>query len=189
MKTKKTETRKPYSKWLMLGVTAQGMAESICELKEEYTEDLDLSAQNFEADWLEKLIKTLVESKDKNIKFVFDDDGEDSTVYAPKLDDLDALFYEQDSWYGAEDDAEKLNQFILDFYGTENQTYKNKITKAQYVKKKCCPACKSTKEIRIDGRLHTINGSEVRSTLGCDNCNAQWEEVFKLVGFEDLRSR
>lgn len=190
MKTKKKiETRKPYSKWLMLGVTAREMAESICDLKEEYTEDLDLSAQNFDADWVENLIKMLVESKDKNIKFVVDDEGEESTVFAPKLDDLDGLFYDSDSWYGAEDDANKLNQFILDFYGTENPIHKAKVTKAQYVKKKSCPVCKSKKEIRMDGRLHTVNGNEVRSVLGCDKCNAQWEEVFKLTGFDNLHSR
>lgn len=173
---------KPYIKHLQLGISPKELVEKL-ELGE------DLCSSEADDEWFVTFIKMLVSAKDKNIKFVFDEDGEYSSVYAPKLKDLESLGYDYDSYGGAEEDSISLNNFIDDFYGLKEKTYKAKISSAEYKKKRgCCPACGS-KKTRRDGDLCEWEPGEVRCTMGCDKCNAQWSEIYKMTGFSDLCSR
>lgn len=173
----------PYIKHLQLGM-------SVDEFVNEFTtEHIEIISNDGDTDWWKTLVKILVESKDHNIKFVFDDEGEYSTVYAPKIPDLGELGYDYDNWGGAEEDSISLNKFIKDFYGTKNKTYKAKIDNKQYVKKRAyCPCCGS-KKTRQDGGLYFDKKNKVVCTVGCDDCNAQWSETYKLTGFQNLGSR
>lgn len=193
MKTKTKKKKVPYINLIMLGLSVGDFVGQI--LDEDKHGNWNLNTNDLDQDWLEKFIRMLVASKDTNIKFVHSADSEDSIIYAPKLDDLDALTYDQDNWWGSEEDSIAINQFILDFYGTTNKEYEPKITQEQYTKKKrkCCPACGS-KDLREDegwmqGEIKAGGGDKVECVLGCNDCNAQWNEVYKLVGFKDLRSR
>lgn len=183
---------KPYSKYLMLGMKVDDFVNKI---RDEIESARDVVSHEANHDWWVSLIKMLVVAKDQNIRFVFEDDGEDSSVYAPKLPDLSAISYsselllDRDAWGAAEDDSFNLNKFIRSFYDTKDKKPKAKVTNEQYLKKSgYCPACGS-KKTRVDGGLRFENKKKVQCTLGCDDCNAQWSESYVLEGFKDLGSR
>jgi hypothetical protein len=180
--------KKPFIKSLMLGSSVDDLIEEIdngtCLLDQDYVVSGDADAE-----WWRELIKLLIKSKDHNIRFVADIDMEFSETYAPKLKDLKALTYDDDSWSSSENDTRILNHFIRDFYGEKEKKPKAKITNDQYVEKpSCCPVCSSHNTQR-DGGYYSAEQFKVHGTLGCNDCNAQWSEVYELSGFKNVGSR
>lgn len=176
----------PYIKHLQLGMP---VGDFVIRVRDEDNDIYDLVSNDANSDWWADFIKMLVQSKDQNIRFVFEDEGDESTVFAPKLPDLSAIGYSYEDWGAAEEDSIRLNEFIKKFYGTKNKRYKAKVTSKEYVKKNgCCPAC-GGKATRVDAGIRFENKRKAKCILGCDNCNAQWSEIYVLERFENLRSR
>lgn len=176
---------KPYIKSLLLGSTVQELIDEIDD--GEILPDFEAVGGLVKNDWWEKFIKLLLNAEDRNIKFVCDVDSEFSETYAPKLKELDPIHYDQENWPCCENDVRILNIFIRDFYGSKDKKPKSKVTNEQYLKKPgYCPACES-KNTRQDGEY--FEKSKFHRYIGCDDCNAQWTEVYELSGFKSLGTR
>jgi len=190
---------KPYIKTLMLGTSIKELADFVLhqdeyEIHGNYGDYFDNQQQIYRSyspnDWWEYLIKLLVISKDKNIRFIEDTDSEypdSGEIFAPKLD-LPVISYDGDSYYHLEDDVVILNNFVKDFYGTKSKTVKAKITNREYANKKKCPVCKKQKGIRQQGHIW-VDGDQAHRNLGCDLCNATWQENFVISSFSNLGVR
>lgn len=64
---------------------------------------------------------------------------------------------------------------------------KSLLNDAQYVAKQvlCCPSCLHTD---IKGGSVNIEGGIAAQTVGCNNCNAEWTDVYRLTGFTNFES-
>jgi len=47
-----------------------------------------------------------------------------------------------------------------------------------------CPFCKSD-DIRVDSGIEGC-GTEASCIVSCNTCNSRWEELYKMVGFEEF---
>lgn len=191
---------KPYFKNLMMGLTVKELVLYVFDRDEyeihgnygDYFDEHQKTYRSYSGDdWWEHLIKLLVDSKDKNIRFVEDapdleypNDGE---IFAPKLD-LPVIRYDSDTYHHLEDDVVKLNDFVRDFYGTKSKPVVAKITDKEYASKQRCPVCKKQKGIRQQGYIW-VDGSQAHRNLGCDLCNSIWRENFVISNFSNLDVR
>ena len=46
-----------------------------------------------------------------------------------------------------------------------------------------CPVCNSTD---IEGYSFDVIGNEAFQSICCNECNSQWADCYKLIGFADL---
>lgn len=173
--------QKPYIKSLMLGLSIQELWNNQDDILAD-----TIQSYSFDQPWFEQLTKLLLNATDHNIRFVFDENGDESLVFAPKLQDLPALEYEDENYI--ENDAYVLNKFIEDFYGEKPKEPTAQISNEQYANNPRCPACGSQQTRRDEGYFGSKNRSVV-CVIGCDDCNAQWNEVYELSGFKNLGSR
>ena len=191
---------KPFIKTLMLGTSVKELVEYALNEDEyeihgnygDYFDDVQKVYRNYSPeDWWEKLIKLLVESKDKNIRFIEEAQDleypNDTEIFAPKID-ISVIRYDSDNYHYAEDDVVALNTFVKDFYGTKSKPVTAKITNEEYSSKKRCPVCKKQKGIRQHGYIW-VDGSEAHRSLGCDLCNSTWQENFVISSFSKLDVR
>ncbi len=58
---------------------------------------------------------------------------------------------------------------------------------AQYVANQglCCPSCHCTD---IEGGSVNISGVTAEQNVGCNNCNAEWTDTYRLQGFTNFVS-
>lgn len=120
---------------------------------------------------------------------------------------LDAASYGQDdddSWdlvgpglpYGrvyyetkaeAEEDRDALNLILREHFGPNPRKvmYPSDAYKARCLfESACCPVCGSQKIVLEDYKF--LNASCVIHR-GCDDCNSDWEDVFALQGYQNVR--
>lgn len=64
-------------------------------------------------------------------------------------------------------------------------TDKTFLTDAQYVKSRghCCPNCNGN---NVSAREHDFNSGTATQDVVCDDCNAEWVDVYNLIGYCDL---
>jgi len=191
---------KPFIKNLMLGTSIKELVDYVldCDQYEiagnygDYFDEQHKTYRSYDShDWWAELVKLLVSSKDKNIRFIEDTPDleypNDAEIFAPKLN-LSALRYDSDNYHYVEDDVETINNFIKDFYGEKSKPVSAKITNKEYASKKKCPVCKKQKGIRQRGHVW-VDGSQAHRNLGCDLCNALWQENFVISTFSNLDTR
>lgn len=61
------------------------------------------------------------------------------------------------------------------------------LTQQEYVHEggECCPACHQD---RVEGLEHIAGeGSQAARRVQCNECGAEWVEVYKLIGYESLQ--
>jgi len=67
-----------------------------------------------------------------------------------------------------------------------DKSNKPKLSSRQYVKigANVCPSCKSD---NINGGPLEVDGVIAWSTVNCAECDATWEDIYRIEGYEHLR--
>lgn len=92
-----------------------------------------------------------------------------------------------DSRGDAEKDRDTLNSILRDHFGpnTRKVAYSPDAYRAKcLLDEVCCPVCGSNKTELED---HYLKGSACVFRRGCADCNSEWNDVFALQGYQDLR--
>lgn len=85
---------------------------------------------------------------------------------------------------------EALERYPIGHYEwIHSESYTHGISKdAQDYVNNCgayCPACRTT---QITGGTIDIDGTEAFQEVSCNNCGASWNDLYRLVGFDDLET-
>lgn len=59
-----------------------------------------------------------------------------------------------------------------------------RLTPEEYVKRARCPACQSVCMSGTGEREHS--GDETTQRVFCEDCGAEWDDVYKLTGYDNL---
>lgn len=87
----------------------------------------------------------------------------------------------------AEEARDAMNSILREHFGPVQRSlelppeaHRNRVV----LEGDCCPACGSTKVSKNESNLR---GSVYLVLKDCDDCNAEWKEVYGLQGYQDLR--
>ena len=60
------------------------------------------------------------------------------------------------------------------------------MTQDEYIKNPgVCPACRSTD---IEGGPFTVEGGTASQEMGCNACDAEWHNTYRLTGYTELET-
>jgi hypothetical protein len=139
-----------------------------------------------------KLVKRFLEESDQNSRFKvsydpqsYGSDEEDSwDLVGPALSYGHVYFKNREE---AEEARDAMNAILREHFGPIRRSpelttdaHRNRVV----LDGDCCPACGSTKVSKNEG---TFRGSVYVVLKDCDDCNAEWRDVYGLQGYQDLR--
>lgn len=139
-----------------------------------------------------KFVKKMLEESDQNSRFKvsydpqsYGSDEEDSwDLVGPALSYGHVYFQNREE---AEEARDAMNAILREHFGPirrspelSTDAHRNRVV----LDGDCCPACGSTKVSKNEG---TFRGSVYVVLKDCDDCNAEWKEVYGLQSYQDLR--
>lgn len=137
------------------------------------------------------LLKAVLKEADQNSRFrvsydpqSYTDDEDSWDLIGPGVA-YGRVYYEDRA--SAEKDRDALNSILREHFGPNKREilYSPDAYRAKcLLDKACCPVCGSN-----DTELeeHIFKGSACVFRRGCASCNSEWNDVFALQGYQDLR--
>lgn len=137
------------------------------------------------------LLKTVLNEADQNSRFRvsyapqnYSDDEDTWDLIGPGVS-YGRVYYEDRA--NAEKDRDSLNSILREHFGPNKRAvlYSPDSYRARcLLDEACCPVCGSNK---VDLEDHAFKGSVCVFRRGCGDCNSEWNDVFALQGYQDLR--
>jgi len=138
-----------------------------------------------------KLIKNILlgASSDSRFRVGYDptpytDDGDTWDLVGPGVPH-GRIYY--DSREEAESDRDNLNKILREHFGPNSRKVAyspDAYTAKCLLDHVCCPVCESN---RVELEDYFFKKSACVFRRGCRDCNSEWNDVFALQGYQDLR--